>query len=75
MGGGRGLSVCLQTLWFRLNLVLVGAARVPGLGVQSTPCQQVQPCRGRYTVARQWRAGCIRAGFLEEVMLESELGT
>ena len=35
VGGGRGLSHSgLQTLWFRLNSVLVGAARVPGLGVQ-----------------------------------------
>ena len=51
VGGGRGLSHSgLQTLWFRLNSVLVGAARVPGLGVQSlSPVLGAQPCRGRYT--------------------------
>ena len=51
VGGGRGLSHSgLQTLWFRLNLVLVGAAPVPGLGVQSpSPALGAQPRRGRYT--------------------------
>lgn len=50
VGGGSGLSHSgLQTVWFRLNLVLVGAARVPGLGMQSPfLVLGVQPSRGRY---------------------------